>query len=148
MANDVSGYGLRVRLIASTTFPAGVTISQFADDVDPFDLPAITVLGNAMGVNGDLVSWTTAVPLTINIGVIPDSDDDRNLAILLEANRSARGKYPARDTITLSVLYPSGRTLLLNNGKLLTGMPGNSIASAGRMKGKTYGFVFEGMVRT
>ena len=28
---DISAFGIRVRLVASTTFPAGIDITQFAD---------------------------------------------------------------------------------------------------------------------
>jgi hypothetical protein len=141
---DISGFGIRVRVIASRTFPAGVTLTQFADDADPFDTPEITVAETAMGVNGDLIIWSKANPIMVALNVIPNSEDDRNLAILLEANRVARGKRGARDVITLSAIYPDGTTKTMNSGAILTGRPANSIASAGRMKSKPYGFAFEG----
>lgn len=147
MANDVSGFGLRIRLTASATFPAGFTISQFADDADPFDLPSIQVADKAMGLNGDLVTWSKANPIVPTISVIPGSDDDRNLAILLEANRVGRGKFGSRDTITMTATYPDGRTLTLSGGRITDGSPGNSVASAGRQKSKAYVFAFEGMSR-
>ena len=34
MVNDITGFGLAVILTASATFPAGVAISEFADDAD------------------------------------------------------------------------------------------------------------------
>lgn len=145
---DVSGFGLRLRLTASVTFPAGITITQFADDADPFDIPSIQVADTAMGLNGDLVSWSTANPIVPTINVIPGTDDDRNLAILLEANRVGRGKNGSRDVITLTGIYPDGRTTTLSNGKITNGSPGNSVASAGRMKSKAYQFAFEGLSRT
>lgn len=144
---DVSGFGLRIRLTASVTFPAGITITQFADDADPFDIPSIQVADTAMGLNGDLVSWSTANPIVPTINVIPGTDDDRNLGILLEANRVGRGKNGSRDVITLTGIYPDGRTVTLSNGKITNGSPGNSVASAGRMKSKAYQFAFEGLSR-
>lgn len=148
MANDVSGFGFRVRLVASKTFPAGVTISQFADDADPFDLPSMTINGSGMGVNGDLITWSTATPIQTSISVIPGSDDDKNLSILFEANRTARGKFGAQDRLTLTGIYPDGTTVTLQEGRIMSGLPGSAIASAGRIKSKTYGFVFEGLIRT
>lgn len=142
---DVSGFGLKLRLIASVTFPAGITVTQFADDADPFDLPSQQVADKAMGLNGDLVTWSTANPILATLNVIPDSDDDRNLAILLNANRVGRGKSSARDVITLVGVYPSGRTATLSVGKITDGSPGNSVSSAGRMKSKAYQFAFEGL---
>jgi len=35
--NDISVFGIRVQLVASETFPAGISLTQFADDADPFD---------------------------------------------------------------------------------------------------------------
>lgn len=147
MANDVSGFGLRVRITASRTFPAGFTVTQFADDADPFDLPSIQVADKAMGLNGDLVTWAKANPILPTINVIPGSDDDRNLAVLLEANRVGRGKSGARDTVTMTGTYPDGRSITLSAGVITDGMPGNSVASAGRLKSKSYAFAFEAMSR-
>jgi hypothetical protein len=144
MPNDVSGFGLRVRLRASSTFPAGVTISQFADDADPFDLPSIQIADKSMGVNGDLIVWSKANPIIWSISVIPQSEDDRNLAILLEANRTSRGKFSARDEITVTGIYPDGSQVTLIAGTITDGPPGSSVASAGRLKSKTYMFAFEG----
>lgn len=143
MSNDVSGFGIRVRLVASVTFPAGITITQFADDADPLDFPKQQIADKAMGVNGDMVTWSKANPILVTLNVIPNSDDDRNLAILLSANRPARGKFPALDEITLTSLYPDGSSTTVVRGKLTDGMPGKSIASAGRMKSKAYDFAFE-----
>lgn len=143
--NDISGFGARVQLVASNTFPAGIDLTQFADDADPFDAPSIAIAETAMGVNGDLVTWSKANPLKNTIAVVPGSDDDINLGILYEANRVGKGKRSARDVISITVVYPDGRTLSYTNGKMTDGMPGNSIASAGRLKSKTYGFAFENL---
>lgn len=140
---EVSGFGFQVRVIASKTFPAGFTVTEFADDADPFDLPEIQVADAATGLNGDMVTWSTGGPLSVSLNVIPKSESDKNLAVLLEANRSARGKKPARDVVTLVGLYPDGSTITLSEGIIYGGVPGNSIASAGRMKSKPYQFRFE-----
>lgn len=143
---DISGFGIVLTVVASNTFPVGFNVSQFADDADPMDLPAITINDAAMGVNGDLITWSKAVPIKMTIGVIAGSEDDQNLAALLEANRTGRGKVGARDIITITAVYPSGNTLTVGQGKILEGMPGSSVASAGRLKTKTYGFAFENRV--
>lgn len=145
---DISGYGLKIQLRASVTFPAGITLSQFSDDVDPFDIPSIQEADKAMGVNGDLIVWSKASPIIVNIAVVPTSDDDRNLAVLLEANRVSRGKTSARDIITLTAIYPDSSSLTLTSGKITDGMPGNAVAGTGRTKTKTYGFCFEGRIGT
>lgn len=143
MPQDLSGFGTVINLVASVTFPVGFNISQFADDADPFDIPGIPVKEGAMGLNGDLITWSKATPLKATVNVIEGSDDDTNLSIVFEANRVSRGKASVGDVIQLSVVYPSGRTLTLANGVMTQGQPGPSIASAGRLKTKQYQFMFE-----
>lgn len=142
---DISGFGLQVRLIASVTFPAGISITQFADDADPLDLPSIQISDKAMGLNGDLLTWSKATAIPATVAVVPGSEDDQNLSVLAEANRVGKGKNSARDIITLTVIYPDGRTLTLTQGKITDSMFGNSVASAGRLKSKPYIFTFENM---
>lgn len=143
--NDISGFGFTINLIASKTFPNGITVSQFADDADPFDTPSIQIADKAMGLNGDLVTWSSAVPLEVTINIIPDSEDDTNLAALAEANRVSKGKKSARDEITMVGTWPEGKTRTFSKGKLTNGVPASSVSSSGRKKTKAYTFVFEQM---
>lgn len=145
---DISGFGLRVIVNANPTFPQGLVVTQFADDADPLDNPSQQIVDKAMGLNGDLVTWSKANPILATLNVIPDSDDDRNLAALAEANRVARNKGSAQDVVTMTVLYPDGRTVTLGPGKLTDAMLASGIASGGRRKSKTYGFAFESMQRS
>lgn len=144
---DISGHGLKVRLVASNTYPQGITLTQFADDADPLDLPAQEIQGKGMGVNGDLVTWSRAIPTDITLNIIPGGEDDLNLGVLHEANRVGRGRTSARDVIQMTVMYPDGSTITLSPGKYTTGVPGRSVASAGRQKSKPYTFTFESSVR-
>lgn len=148
MATDISAFGIRIRLIASVTFPTGVDITQFADDGDSLDVPQQQIADKAMGVNGDLITWSKANPLNLTINVIPNSEDDRNLAVLLENNRVARGKLGSRDVITLVAVYPDGKNQTWSLGRITDGTPGNALASSGRMKSKPYMFAFENLART
>lgn len=145
---DISGFGIRVILRASNTFPQGITLTQFADDADPFDTPSQQLMDKAMGLNGDMVVWSKANPITPTLNVIPDTDDDRNLQVLAEANRVGRGKTSARDVITMTVIYPSGRSLTLNQGKITDAIVTQPVASAGRLKTKPFAFAFENMTRS
>lgn len=143
MSENISGFGLSVQVLASRTFPAGFTVTQFADDADPFDSPSIQLADKGMGLNGDQVVWAKATPIAVTLNVIAGSEDDKNLAVLLEANRVARGKVGARDEITMIANYPDGSTLNLTPGIITDGMVGKSVASAGRYKSKAYAFSFE-----
>ncbi len=140
---NISGFGLTVRVCASKTFPVGFSVTQFADDGDPFDIQSQQINDKAMGLNGDLIVWSKANPISVTLNLIPGSDDDRNMAILFEANRVGSGKRSARDVITMVAVYPDQRILTFTNGVITDGSPANSIASAGRMKSKPYTFVFE-----
>lgn len=145
MANDISGFGLKIWVKASVSFPQGFPVTQFADDADPFDMPSIVIAETGMGLNGDLVKWSKATPLTAVLNVIPNSEDDANLSELYNANRVGKGKSGARDVITMTVAYPDGRTYTLSGGIITEGIAGLPVASAGRLKSKNYGFTFEGI---
>lgn len=140
---NIGGFGLSITLIASVTFPAGITITQFADDADPFDSESIPIADKAMGLNGDLITWSKPTPLPVSISVIPGSRDDVNLAALADANRVGKGKVSARDTISISAIYPNGQVLNLSPGRLTDGPITPSVASSGRMKSQTYKIFFE-----
>lgn len=143
---DISGFGTRVTIRASTTFPVGFTVTEFADDADGIDNPSLQIADKAMGLNGDLLTWSRANPLNLTLNIIPGSDADRNLSILLEANRVGKGKSSARDVITLTYTLPDGSGLIYSRGAITDGMPGRSPASSGRLKTMQYQFSFENKV--
>lgn len=145
---DVSAQGFTLVLRASQTFPNGFTITEVADDADPFDIQAVEIASTAMNVNGDLVTWSSPTPMTPTINVIPGSESDKNLSILWDANRAARGKRNARDVITLVASYPDGSTKTFSEGKMTSGMPGGSVASGGRIKTNAYVFAFQDFSQT
>lgn len=146
--NDISAFGIRVQVVASETFPSGINLTQFADDADPFDSPSMQIRDKAMGINGDLVSWSKANPIIVNLNLVPNSDDDKNLGVLFEANRVGKGKQGARDVVSITAVYPDGRTASFTQGVITDGMPANSATSAGRLKSKNYSFAFENVNRT
>lgn len=143
MTYDISGFGMRVNVVADNTFPSGFMVSEFADDADPFDIPAVQIADKAMGLNGDLIVWSKAAPIDVTLNVIPGSDGDQNLQALTEANRVSKGKNSARDLITLVRTDADGKTLTLTGGKLTNAPVGHSVASSGRKKTNAYTFTFE-----
>lgn len=143
---DISGFGTRIQISASNTFPFGFNLSAFSDDVDPIDVPSVQIAEGVMGANGDLITWSKANPIKTTISVIPNSDEDINLSILLEANRVGKGKQSARDVMTMTAIFPDGSILTLIEGIITDGMPGNSFSNAGRLKTKTYSFSFENRI--
>lgn len=143
MGEDISGYGASVRVVASNTFPTGLEITQFADDADALDAPALDISGNAMGLNGDKVSWTSANPIPMTLNLITGSEDDRNMSVLFEANRAGKNKASAKDVITFVISYGDGSTTTLTGGSCVSFIPAKSIASEGRFKTNAYAFAFE-----
>ncbi|MBD2822497.1 hypothetical protein ID852_17800 [Xenorhabdus sp. 42] len=146
--HDVSATGLSLVIQASKTFPSGIQITQFADDADPLDLPAVDIAQTGMDINGNLTSWSAPTPQTVTINVLAGSEEDENLSILLEANIAKRGRRHAGDEITIVASYGDGSTTTARNGKITNGSRGNSAASAGRLKSKQYTFVFQYFDRT
>lgn len=141
--NDISATGLSLIIQASNTFPAGIPISTFADNGDPLDLPAVDITQTAVDINGNLVSWSAPTPQTVTINVLAGSEEDENLAILLDANTARRGRRPTSDIITLVASYGDGSITTARNGRITNGSRGNSIASEGRLKSKQYTFIFQ-----
>lgn len=144
MANptSVTGFGIVVTLIASNTFPSGLPITQFADDTDPILINDVKIADTAMGLNGDLLTWSRAVPLPMTVNVIPGSDDDINLQILANANRVAQGKNSANDVISATIVYPDGSAVVLTSGVITDASFGRGVQSSGRQRTKTYSFLF------
>ena len=147
MTQDISGFGIVVNIVASNTFPAGLTITQLADDTDPLDFASVKIGDTAMGANGDLLSWAKAVPLPMVLNVVAGSADDINLGILANANRVSQGKNSASDVITATAIYPDGSTKTLIGGRITDAMFGKSIAgNSFRLKTKSYAFSFQDQV--
>jgi len=141
--NNVGGFGFKAILVGSITFPVGITLTQFADDADPFDSPAIKVKETAMGLNGDLLFWGKATPIPVTLNLIPGSDDDKALQMLAAVNRVGAGKVPVRDEIQASLIFPDGSKIMAINGVLVEAPMASSVSSSGRLKSKSYTFNFE-----
>lgn len=130
MTQDISGFGVVINIVASNTFPAGLTITQLADDTDPVDFAAIPIADKAMGANGDLLVWAKATPLPMVLAVVAGSQDDHNLEILANANRVAQGKVSAADVISATVIYPNGSFKNFFGGRITEAPFGKSIAGS------------------
>lgn len=145
---NVSGFGLQGRLTASNTFPTGFSITEFADDQDPLESPDFTAADTAMGLNGDFLVWSRPAGIEISVNVIPFSQADVNLDILLEANRVAKNKSSARDVVNIVFTYPGGTVASLQKGVMVIGTVAPPVQSSGRIKTKTYRFRFENITKT
>jgi len=145
---NVSGFGLEARITGSVTFPNGFTLTEFADDADPLSSPDLVAADTAMGLNGDMVVWSRAQGIEVTTNVIPTSDGDVNLSVLLDANRIAKGKKSARDQVSIVWTYPSGLVVTMSKGVILSGPILPQVATAGRIKSQAYHFRFEQITKS
>ncbi len=141
-SQNIQAFGTRIRAIFSQTFPQGIDLIELADDTDGLDSPSIAIAETARGVNGTPLDWTKAVMIPKNISVVPSSDADKNLQIVARANMPRQGIRQVRDIVSFTVIYPDGSTEILLNGRMTEAPLGNSLASSGRKKSKTYKFMF------
>lgn len=141
-----SAFGTIVTLFASQSFPnAGINLSSFADDTDPFDVQPLTVAQVAKNVNGTMVYWANAEPINQSINLIAGADDDVSMQFLLAANTPVYGKQLANDIIRIVVLWPNGETRTYNDGVIISGSAGYSISSGQRIKTNSYALAFSSM---
>lgn len=146
MTQDISGFSSVVTIVADKTYPQGYVVTQFADDADPIDIPSIQIADKGMGLNGDMVAWSKANPILVNVSVIAGTPDDAALSRLLENNRVGQGKIGARDVITLTYVRPNATQTTFQLGIITDGPPATSVSSAGRFKTKTYSFAFQNKI--
>lgn len=140
---NISGFGLEARITASNTFPNGFLVTEWADDADPLDTGDVDLADTGMGLNGDLVVWARPQGIEVTLSVIPKSDSDLNLAVLADANRIAKDKPISRDVIGIVFTYPDGQVVTMSKGIIVSAPMLSQVASAGRLKTKTYKFRFE-----
>lgn len=139
---DVSGFGLKATIVAIQSFPMGFTVQQFSDDVDPLEIQDDVPGAYEMMYDGSLFAYTQANPILVKISVLPGSDDDVNLQILLSARRMTNKLLPISDVTSMVVSYPDGSKAIFSNGSIISGPPAASVKAEGRKKGNTYLFVF------
>lgn len=144
---NVSANGLTVILSAIPSYPR-LILTQFADDTDPLDIPEIEITGSGMGVNGDLVTWSSPKPIEVALSVIAGSTDDKNLNILFGLNRAGKLKPSTSDIVTLTFIYAGTlagafKRAIMIGGRCSSYSPATGASSSGRKKSKTYKFIFE-----
>lgn len=144
MAIDISGYGTTVDMIVPQLFPAGLTLTQFADNVNPVEFEDLEIAGRAMGLNGDLAFWIKPAPIDVTFSVLAETEDDNNLKSILNASRAIRGKPNLKIIIpSATITYPSGKVVNLAKGYMLSGPVSSTVESEGRFSSNRYKFTFE-----
>lgn len=145
---NISGFGYSAVITASKTFPNSFTLVDFADDGDPLDSPELPAADTGFGLNGDMLVWTHPQGVEVTFMVIPTSEGDINLDILLDANRVGKKKTSARDIINIVHTYPNGDVVTLSNGVIISGNMLPGVAGSGRLKSRPYKFRFERITKS
>lgn len=141
---DVSAVGISVRLVASVTYPQGITLTAFPEEGETGPTGETEIAGHASGVNGELIWWKTVNGIEFNLPIIPNTPDEALLDVLYQGNRAAKGRFPKKDIIQIVVINPvTGLSKTFKNGVVRTGSVGYQYGGDGRIRNKTYGFVFE-----
>lgn len=139
---DISGHGTSVTVVALSSFPQGFSLTKFADDQDPISCEAVEPTGFEMLYDGSLFAFDKAAPIKVVISTVPNSDDDINLKILLQARKGAAKIIPLPDVTSIIISYPDGGRVMLSGGTIISGPLADSIQASGRKKGNSYTFVF------
>jgi len=148
MTVEISGFGSGVFLVATETFPAGITLSQWPDDTDPLVVEQDDFGSATKGVNGELLRNLVANPISVTLSLIPGSLDEDNLQTLANANRPGKNKSIPYDVITLTEFDAQGNSFTYNNGIIVSGNAGFSVSSNSRKSTNTWGFLFENVTRS
>ena len=141
---DVSAVGLSIRLIASQTYPAGIQLTAFPEDGENGPADNQNIADNASGVNGDLITWKTVSGIEYTLNLIPNTEQESLVDVLFQGNRAAKNRFPKKDIITIVETNPvTGVSKTYKNGVIKSGAVGYRYGNDGRIRNKTYGFVFE-----
>lgn len=146
MAIDISAMGLKVQIIAVPTYPVGITITHFADDGDSLNIPELTTMQTAMGVNGDLVAWRVATPCEVELNLIPGTDDCKEMENLFNLNMTQKNRVSSKDLLQMVITHPDGHQSVLSNGYIIAGKPIQDYSSSGRANSRSFRMVFENNV--
>jgi hypothetical protein len=139
---DISGFGSSVIVVALSSFPMGFSITEFADDIDPFVVEPIEPTGFEMLYDGSLFAYDKAAPIKVNLSVVAGTSDDINLKILLQARKGSAQILNIPDITSMVVSYPDGGRVMFSNGTIIGGPLADTLQTIGRKKGNTYNFVF------
>lgn len=139
---NISGFGVKVNIVALQTFPMGFTVSKFTDDTDAIRIDPTEPVGYDLQFDGSIVVYDKASVIRVSLSVIPNTDDDINLKLLLQARKGGFKWLPIQDVTSMIITYPDGGRVALSMGTILSGPFADSIQQSGRRGSNTYDFVF------
>lgn len=139
---NISTFGLSAYLTATRTLPVGFLLKSWADDVDSVQVTEAETGQSKLDLNGTVISWTVATPLTVALSVIPNSADDDILSVIYSANRVSKTTPPVGDMVNLVLRYPNGGVRVFTAGRVISGPSAPTARAEGRMSSNTYTYAF------
>ncbi|WP_250534367.1 hypothetical protein [Caballeronia sp. AZ10_KS36] len=117
--HHLSGDGLKIKLHSTETFPLGIALDQFSNDV-PAEPPTAADVQHSTTLNviGQTVEVESYHGIYVAFHVPPDSREAHNLEVLREL--SAR-RYSGPEVVHAFVEYANGETYLYSGGVILSG---------------------------
>jgi hypothetical protein len=139
---DLSSFGTGITIVATTSFPVGFSLSSFADDESPLDVENTEVSGYEKLYDGTIFTFDKTSPILLSVGIMPNTDDDINMKILMQMRKSNAQILPLPDVTSMIIVYPDGGRVAMSNGSIISGPLADSLTREGRKKGNVYHFVF------
>jgi len=139
---DISTAGSGVTIFSLSSFPMGFRLTAFADDVDALNIEATEVSGFEKLYDGNIFTFDKTSPILLTVGIIPNTEDDINLKIMLQKRKSTSSIIPVADDATIVIVYADGGRNVLSKGSILGGPIADSLSASGRKKSNEYHFVF------
>lgn len=139
---NISGYGLKATIVAVQTFPSGFTVKSFADSTNALTFEIMEPVGYKVLFDGSLFCFDKGAPVIVSIGVLPQTDDDINLKLLLTSKKSTSSWAEFLDITSMVVNYPDGGKVVLSNGSIISGPVGDTVLASGRRDCNVYKFAF------
>jgi len=139
---DISSAGSGITIFTLSSFPMGFRLTSFADDTDSLNVEATEVSGFEKLYDGNIFTFDKTSPIMLSVGIIPNTEDDINLKILLQKRKSNTSNISLADAVTMVIGYSDGGRNVLSKGAILGGAIADSLSPTGRKKTNEYHFVF------
>lgn len=152
MAQDNTIYDVSAAGSELTISGPGISltnITDFLDDVNPFQFPETEVSGIGMNFKGALIRYARGNPFMFSVTVCAGSNSDKTLRNALARYHISKGeKIKDGDGISATLTVPSmgssgnSNSYTLEKGVIVSGPMGPTATGEGKMQGNTYTFAF------
>lgn len=140
---DITSIGTKITII-DLLYPQGITITNAPQDGTFISVSNVPIKNVMVGLNGNQISHGVQSVITIELSVIPNSDDDIKLKAIAAFNRP-QGVIYNEDSIQIYIQEGSGRKSIYGDF-VLTDSPIDNVANTdGSFATRTY--TFQGVIK-